>query len=117
MHDAIRPLTQPRSVMNRFVAGLDVGSKVIEEHRRDPLVLGHANVALAVSDVQGDEVVRWPVGAAIYGAEAGAWLDFLTLVINQKMTAADLRSMIFAFPTQTYMLASTLATLLVPVAG
>ncbi len=56
-------------------------------------------------------------GAAIYGAEAGTWLDFLTLVINQRMTAADLRSMIFAFPTQTYMLASTLATLLVPAAG
>ena len=38
-------------------------------------------------------------------------------ISDQKMTAADLRSMIFAFPTQTYMLASTLATLLVPAAG
>ena len=47
-------------------------------------------------------------GAAIYGSEAGAWLDYLTLVIEKKMTALDLRSMIMSFPTQTYMLWSTL---------
>ena len=40
-------------------------------------------------------------GAAIYGSEAGTWIDFLTLVINTKLTGADLRPMIFAFPTQT----------------
>lgn len=51
-------------------------------------------------------------GAALYGSEAGTWIDFLTLVINARMGAADLRRMIFAFPTQTYMLASTLATVL-----
>lgn len=51
-------------------------------------------------------------GAAIYGSEGGTWIDFLTMVINDKVTAADLRSRIFAFPTQTYMLASTLAGLL-----
>lgn len=51
-------------------------------------------------------------GAAIYGSEGGTWIDFLTMVINDKTTAADLRSRIFAFPTQTYMLASTLAGLL-----
>ena len=51
-------------------------------------------------------------GAAIYGSEAGTWLDFLTLVINKRITGAELDGMIFAFPTQTFMLASTLASLL-----
>ena len=51
-------------------------------------------------------------GAAIYGSEAGTWIDFLTLVINTKITGADLQRMIFAFPTQTYMLVSTLAGIL-----
>ena len=54
------------------------------------------------------------VGAAIYGSEAGTWTDFLTLIINQRMTALDLRRMIFAFPTQTYMLVSGLIPLLKP---
>ena len=53
-------------------------------------------------------------GAAIYGSEAGTWIDFLTLIINQKLTARDLHGMIFAFPTQTYMLISTLAPILKP---
>jgi glutathione reductase (NADPH) len=53
------------------------------------------------------------VGAAIYSSEAGTWIDFLTLVINTKLTAAEMRTMIFAFPTQTYMLASHLAQVLV----
>lgn len=52
------------------------------------------------------------VGAAIYGSEGGTWIDFLTLIINQKLTAFDFRKMIFAFPTQTYMLVSTLIPLL-----
>ena len=47
-------------------------------------------------------------GAAIYGSEAGTWLDYLTLIIDKKMTAADLRGMIMSFPTQTYMLWSLL---------
>jgi glutathione reductase (NADPH) len=47
-------------------------------------------------------------GAAIYGSEAGNWLDYLTLIIDKKMTAADLRSTIMSFPTQTYMLWSLL---------
>ena len=51
-------------------------------------------------------------GAAIYGSEAGTWLDFLTLIINNKLTGADLHQMIFAFPTQTYMLVSILTPLL-----
>lgn len=52
------------------------------------------------------------VGAAIYGSDAGTWIDFLTLIINKKITAADLRSMIFAFPTHTYMLVNSLLPLL-----
>ena len=51
-------------------------------------------------------------GAALYGSEAGTWIDFLTLIINKKMTALDLRSIIFAFPTQTYMIVSTLIPLM-----
>ena len=51
-------------------------------------------------------------GAAIYGSEGGTWIDFLTLVITERLTGADLRSKIFAFPTQTYMLASILAGVL-----
>ena len=47
-------------------------------------------------------------GAAIYGSEAGTWLDYLTPIIDKKMTALDLRGMIMSFPTQTYMLWSTL---------
>ena len=51
-------------------------------------------------------------GTAIYGSEAGTWLDFLTLVINGRMDAESLRNMIFAFPTQTYMIVSTLIPLM-----
>lgn len=51
-------------------------------------------------------------GATIYGSEAGTWLDFLTLIINKKITGAELGSMIFAFPTQTYMLANLLVPIL-----
>ncbi len=56
-------------------------------------------------------------GAALYGSEAGTWIDFLTLIINKKMTAQDLRSMIFAFPTQTYMIIATLIPLFDAQAG
>ncbi len=52
------------------------------------------------------------VGAAIYGSEAGTWIDFLTLIINKKITATDLKSMIFAFPTNTYMLVNSLIPVL-----
>lgn len=51
-------------------------------------------------------------GAALYGSEAGTWIDFLTLVVNKKISGEELRNMIFAFPTQTYMIASTLIPLL-----
>ena len=52
------------------------------------------------------------VGAALYTSEAAMMLDFITLIINEKMTALDLRQMIFAFPTQTYSLISVLVPLL-----
>ena len=51
-------------------------------------------------------------GAALYTAEAAMMLDFLTLIINKKMTALELRQMIFAFPTQTYSVVSGLIPLL-----
>ena len=51
-------------------------------------------------------------GATIYGSEAGTWLDFLTLVINKKITGEELKVMIFAFPTQTFMIVSLLVSLL-----
>ena len=47
-------------------------------------------------------------GAAVYSSEAGTFLDFLVPIINKKMTAADLQSMIMSFPTQTYMLWSAI---------
>ena len=48
------------------------------------------------------------VGAAIYSSEAAMMIDFLTLIINKKITASELSQMIFAFPTQTYSLVSEL---------
>lgn len=51
-------------------------------------------------------------GATIYGSEAGTWLDFLTLIINKKITGDELKHMIFAFPTQTYMIAMLLTDIL-----
>lgn len=57
---------------------------------------------------------KYLVGAAIYGSDAGTWIDFLTMIIEQKLTGADMHKMIFAFPTQTYMLASTITPMLKP---
>lgn len=51
-------------------------------------------------------------GATIYSSEAGTWLDFLTLVINKKITGEELKGMIFAFPTQTFIIANLLVPLL-----
>ena len=51
-------------------------------------------------------------GAALISDEAAMVTDFLTLMINKKMTALDLSSMIFAFPTQTYQVVFALKPLL-----
>lgn len=51
------------------------------------------------------------VGAAVYSDDAGSYIDMLTLIINQKLTAKELGGMIFAFPTPTYGLVSTLIPL------
>mgnify|MGYP002623747967 FL=1 len=51
---------------------------------------------------------KYLVGAAAYSSEAGTWLDYLTPVIDKRMTAQDLGEMIMSFPTQTYMLWSAL---------
>lgn len=50
-------------------------------------------------------------GAAVYGDDAGTYIDVLTLIINQKLGGKELGSMIFAFPTPTYGLISTLVPL------
>lgn len=52
------------------------------------------------------------VGAAILSSEAGYMIDFLTLIINKKITATDLSQMIFSFPTQTYSIISGLIPIL-----
>ncbi|MGT2738743.1 dihydrolipoyl dehydrogenase family protein [Streptococcus pantholopis] len=52
------------------------------------------------------------VGAGAISSQVGAWLDWLAPVIEKRMTAKDLNSLIMSFPTQTYMLWSTLAALL-----
>ena len=52
-------------------------------------------------------------GAAIYGCEGGQWIDFLTIIINKKISGFELRKMIFAFPTQTYSLISGLVPLMI----
>ena len=51
------------------------------------------------------------VGAAVFSDDAGSYIDVLTLIINQKIGANELRGMIFAFPTPTYGLISTLIPL------
>jgi glutathione reductase (NADPH) len=50
-------------------------------------------------------------GAAMFSDDAGAYIDLLTIIINQKLGARDLQKMIFAFPTQTYGLVSSLIPL------
>lgn len=52
------------------------------------------------------------VGAAILSENAGEYLDLLTIIINQKLTAKDLSKMIFSFPTVTYGLISSLLPLM-----
>lgn len=52
------------------------------------------------------------VGAAILSDMAGEYLDLLTLIINQKLTARDLSKMVFSFPTTTYGLVSSLLPLM-----
>lgn len=52
------------------------------------------------------------VGASVMSEEAGTYIDMLTLIINQKVTAKDLSKMIFAFPTITYGLIGTLMPLM-----
>lgn len=51
------------------------------------------------------------VGAAVFSDDAGVYIDMLTIIINKKLGARDLQKMIFAFPTQTYGLVSTLIPL------
>ena len=52
-------------------------------------------------------------GAAIYGSDAGVWIDMLTLIINQNINGFALKKMIFSFPTSTYGLLSVLIPLMI----
>lgn len=49
------------------------------------------------------------VGATVFGDEAPELINILALIISQKMTATDLQSVIFAFPSQSIGLISVLA--------
>lgn len=51
------------------------------------------------------------VGAAVFSCDAGAYIAVLTIIINQKMGVKELQKMVFAFPTQTYGLMSSLIPL------
>ncbi|MBQ8142103.1 MAG: hypothetical protein IJ194_02970 [Bacilli bacterium] len=51
-------------------------------------------------------------GATILSDDAGTYMDVLTLLINLKVGVRQLSKMIFAFPTQTYGLISSLIPLL-----
>ena len=52
------------------------------------------------------------VGASLLSNEAGDLINFITLVINKKITAKDLNQMIFAFPGTSSGLINTLKTIL-----
>lgn len=51
------------------------------------------------------------VGAAAMSDEAGIYMDILTFIINEKMGVKELSKYIFAFPTTTYGLISSLMPL------
>lgn len=52
------------------------------------------------------------VGAAMIGSEAAMMIDFVTLVINKRISGIELGQMIFAFPTQSYAIISGLIPLM-----
>lgn len=55
-------------------------------------------------------------GAAAYGADAASWIDYLTFVVNQRLRAAELRRMVFSFPTPDWAFWSALCSALEPIA-
>ncbi|MDO4619076.1 MAG: NAD(P)/FAD-dependent oxidoreductase [Lachnospiraceae bacterium] len=52
------------------------------------------------------------VGAAMYGSEAAMMIDFVTLLIQKRISGIELGQMIFAFPTQSYAIISGLIPLM-----
>ncbi len=52
------------------------------------------------------------VGAAMYGSEAAMMIDFVTLLIQKRVSGIELGQMIFAFPTQSYAIISGLIPLM-----
>ncbi len=73
--------------------------------RRYNTVSGGKKVILLDHDLPGGTCTN-------YGCETGTWLDFLTLIINKKISGEELRNMIFALPTQNYMIVSALVPLM-----
>lgn len=51
------------------------------------------------------------VGAAVFSDDAGSYIDVLTLIIHEKLGIKELGKMVFAFPTPTYGLISSLLPL------
>ena len=87
-----------------------------EQYRVANIPYGRSMLWLAKNDPEIDVTVIFDqeghlVGAAAYGDNAGMFIDVLTLIIGQKMKGADLRKLIFAFPTETYGLLSPLSTM------
>ncbi len=90
-----------------------------EQYRIVPFPYGQSMLWLAKNEKEAEAAFVIDrqgclAGAAVYSSEAGVWLDFLTLIINRRLSGEDLKGMIFAFPTSTYALAVTLIPLLVP---
>ncbi len=96
--------------------GIDEAKKHPTEYRVEELAIGETMVWL--NKANKDEHITYVfdrknhlVGAAVYGDEAGSYIDVLTLIINEKLGVKELSRMIFAFPTPTYGLISTLIPL------
>ena len=85
-----------------------------DNYRIAAIPYGKSMLWLAKNDPEIDITVIFDrdnclVGAAIYGDNAGMWVDLLTLIVGQKIKGEDLRKLIFAFPTETYGLLSPLS--------
>ena len=53
------------------------------------------------------------VGVAFYGSEGASLVNFVTFVIEKKITAAELDKMVFAFPAQSHGLYSMLVPMMI----
>lgn len=96
--------------------GIDEAKKNPAEYRVEELPIGQTMVWLNKANAAEHITCVFDrknhlVGAAVYGDEAGSFIDVLTLIINQKLGAKELGGMVFSFPTTTYGLVSSLIPL------